>query len=181
MAPRPAIIPIQSSTIIDVATIASCGWHVLGRKTDRTLSAWGCDDEGELGAGTTNWDWQRKFVRHRVNDAGLIRLLNKWLKAVVMQNGVITHVNEGVPQGGPVSPVLLNIYLHYVLDLWSEPRFTKTCRGYAELTRFADDFSAAFRERQDADPWRRRSAAVTSSEVSSEIEWRRSSSRWLGG
>ena len=48
-------------------------------------------------------------------------------------------MTEGVPQGGPVSPVLSNIYLHYVLDLWFERRFKKTCRGYAELTRFADD------------------------------------------
>jgi RNA-directed DNA polymerase len=57
---------------------------------------------------------------------------------------------EGVPQGGPVSPVLSNIYLHYVLDLWFERRFKKTCRGYAELTRFADDFVAAFRNQADA-------------------------------
>jgi len=103
---------------------------------------------------SVNWDWLRKFVRHRVNDGGLIRLLNKWLKAGVMENGVVTHMNEGVPQGGPVSPVLSNIYLHYVLDLWFERRFRKTCRGYAELTRFADDFVAVFREREDAERFR---------------------------
>src|SRR5438034_4043601 len=101
---------------------------------------------------SVNWAWLRKFVRHRVNDGGLIRLLNKWLKAGVMENGVVTLSAEGVPQGGPVSPVLSNIYLHYVLDLWFEPRFKKTCRGYAELTRFADDFVAAFRNQADA--WR---------------------------
>jgi RNA-directed DNA polymerase len=99
---------------------------------------------------TVNWAWLRKFVRHRVNDGGLIRLLNKWLKAGVMENGVVTLSAEGVPQGGPVSPVLSNIYLHYVLDLWFERRFKKTCRGYAELTRFADDFVAAFRNQADA-------------------------------
>jgi retron-type reverse transcriptase len=59
---------------------------------------------------SVNWDWLRKFVRHRVNDGGLIRLLNKWLNAGVMENGVVTHMNEGVPQGGPVSPTLSNIY-----------------------------------------------------------------------
>ena len=100
---------------------------------------------------SVNWDWLRKFVRHRVNDGGLIRLLNKWLKAGVMENGVVTHVSEGVPQGGPVSPVLSNIYLHYVLDLWFERRFRKTCRSYAELTRFADDYVAAFEDREDAE------------------------------
>ena len=103
---------------------------------------------------SVNWDWLRKFIRHRVNDGGLIRLLNKWLKAGVMENGVVTHMSEGVPQGGPVSPMLSNIYLHYVLDLWFERRFRKSCRGYAELTRFADDFVVAFREREDADRFR---------------------------
>ncbi len=100
--------------------------------------------------GAVSWAWLRKFVRHRVNDGGLIRLLNKWLKAGVMENGVVSLTTEGVPQGGPVSPVLSNIYLHYVLDLWFERRFKKTCRGYAELTRFADDFVATFRHRADA-------------------------------
>jgi group II intron reverse transcriptase/maturase len=103
---------------------------------------------------SVNWDWLRKFVRHRVNDGGLLRLLNKWLKAGVMENGVVTRMSEGVPQGGPVSPVLSNIYLHYVLDLWFERRFRKTCRGYAELTRFADDFVAAFQNREDAERFR---------------------------
>jgi group II intron reverse transcriptase/maturase len=100
--------------------------------------------------GAVNWAWLRKFVRHRVNDGGLIRLLNKWLKAGVMENGVVTLTDDGVPQGGPVSPVLSNIYLHYVLDLWFERRFKKTCRGYAELTRFADDFVVAFKYHADA-------------------------------
>ena len=100
--------------------------------------------------GAVNWAWLRKFVRHRINDGGLIRLLNKWLKAGVMENGVVTLSSDGVPQGGPVSPVLSNVYLHYVLDLWFERRFKKTCRGYAELTRFADDFVAAFKYHADA-------------------------------
>jgi RNA-directed DNA polymerase len=102
-----------------------------------------------------NWTWLRKFVRHRVNDGGLIRLLNKWLKAGVMENGVVTLSDEGVPQGGPVSPVLSNIYLHYALDLWFERRFKKSCRGYAELTRFADDFVVAFKYHEDAMRFRR--------------------------
>jgi group II intron reverse transcriptase/maturase len=103
---------------------------------------------------SVNWDWLRRFVRHRVNDGGLLRLLNKWLKAGVMENGVVTRMSEGVPQGGPVSPMLSNVYLHYVLDLWFERRFRKTCRGYAELTRFADDFVAAFENREDAERFR---------------------------
>jgi group II intron reverse transcriptase/maturase len=105
--------------------------------------------------GTVNWAWLRKFVRHRVNDGGLICLLNKWLKAGVLENGVVILSEDGVPQGGPVSPVLSNIYLHYVLDLWFERRFMKTCRGYAELTRFADDFVAVFWNYAEAARFRR--------------------------
>jgi retron-type reverse transcriptase len=99
---------------------------------------------------SVNWEWLRRFVRHRINDGGLIRLLNKWLKAGVMENGVVTLSSDGVPHGGPVSPVLSNVYLHYVLDLWFERRFEKACRGYAELTRFADDCVAAFKYHADA-------------------------------
>ena len=102
-----------------------------------------------------NWAWLRKFVKHRVNDGGLLRLLSKWLKAGVMEQGVVTLPRDGVPQGGPVSPVLSNIYLHYVLDLWFERRFKKTCRGFAELTRFADDYVAVFRNQDDAERFRR--------------------------
>ncbi len=102
-----------------------------------------------------NHEWLRRFLRHRVNDAGLIRLIDKWLRAGVMENGVITRTTEGTPQGGPVSPVLANIYLHYVLDLWFERRFQKTCRRWAALTRFADDFVAAFQDRSEAERFRK--------------------------
>lgn len=97
-----------------------------------------------------NHAWLRKFVRHRANDGGLLRLLGKWLKAGVMENGVVTRSSDGTPQGGPISPMLANIYLHYVLDLWFERRFKKSCRAFAELTRFADDFVAVFRDYGDA-------------------------------
>ena len=83
-----------------------------------------------------NHDWLRKFLRHRVNDGGLLRLIDKWLNVGVMENGVVTLNEDGVPQGGPVSPVLANVYLHYVLDLWFERRFKKSCRRWAELTRY---------------------------------------------
>lgn len=102
-----------------------------------------------------NHEWLRKFVRHRVNDGGLIRLMGKWLKAGVMEDGVVTRSGEGVPQGGPVSPLLANVYLHYVVDLWFEKRFKKSCEGYGELTRYADDFVAVFRERADAERFRK--------------------------
>ena len=101
-----------------------------------------------------NHDWLRKFLRHRVNDGGLLRLIDKWLKAGVMENGVVTRAEDGTPQGGPASPVLANVYLHYVLDLWFERRFKKSCRKWSELTRYADDFVAAFQDREDAERFR---------------------------
>jgi hypothetical protein len=72
-----------------------------------------------------------------------------------MEGGVVTRTEDGVPQGGPISPVLANIYLHYVLDLWFEKRFKRSCWGYAELTRYADDFVGVFRERADAERFRK--------------------------
>jgi RNA-directed DNA polymerase len=101
-----------------------------------------------------NQDWLRQFVQHRVNDGGLLRLLGKWLQAGVMEQGLVTRSETGVPQGGPVSPVLSNIYLHYVLDQWFARRFRRQCRGWAALTRYADDFVAVFEDPADATRFR---------------------------
>jgi RNA-directed DNA polymerase len=102
-----------------------------------------------------NHEWLRKMVQHRVNDGGLLRLLGKWLRAGVMEQGVVVRQGEGTPQGGPVSPVLANIYLHYVLDQWFERRFRRGCRQWAELTRYADDFVAVFEDQGDAEDFQR--------------------------
>jgi len=101
-----------------------------------------------------NRSWLRRFLQHRVRDGGLLRLIGKWLHAGVMEHGVVTRSEDGVPQGGPVSPVLSNIYLHYVLDQWFERRFKRQCRRWAALTRFADDFVAVFEDREDAERFR---------------------------
>lgn len=84
-------------------------------------------------------EWLRKMVAHRIADPVITSLIGKWLRAGVMQDGVVVHVHAGSPQGGPISPVLANIYLHYVLDLWFEKKFKTWCQGEAYLTRFADD------------------------------------------
>lgn len=101
-----------------------------------------------------NHAWLRQFLRHRVNDGGLLRLVGKWLNAGVMEAGVVSRDEQGVPQGGPISPVLANIYLHYVLDLWFERRYRPTCQGEAELVRYADDLVAAFSRPEDAERFR---------------------------
>lgn len=92
----------------------------------------------------------REFLQHRVRDGVLLRLIGKWLKAGVMDDGSITHPDAGSPQGGVVSPLLSNIFLHYVLDLWFERVVRPRLRGPAFLVRFADDFIIGFGDLADA-------------------------------
>jgi RNA-directed DNA polymerase len=98
-----------------------------------------------------NHGWLRKMVAHRIADPVILSLVGKWLRAGVMEEGVVVRTHEGAPQGGPISPVLANIYLHYVLDLWFEKKFKTWCQGEAYLTRFADDFVACFQYKRDAE------------------------------
>ncbi len=91
-----------------------------------------------------NHQWMMKFVRHRIKDPRILHLIGKWLKAGVMANGLVLTRTQGCPQGGPISPLLANIYLHYVLDLWFEKRMKKQIYGQAHLIRFADDFVICF-------------------------------------
>ncbi len=92
------------------------------------------------------------MLEHRIDDTNLIRLIKKWLKAGVLEtDGKIIKPEKGSPQGGTISPILANIYLHYVLDIWFEKKFKPTCDGEAYLCRYADDFVCAFRYRRDAD------------------------------
>lgn len=91
-----------------------------------------------------------RFLEHRIADPRLLRIVQRFLKAGVMEDGVFTASEEGTPQGGLVSPVLSNIYLHYVLDLWFERRFARGCAGRAYLIRYADDYVACFAQEADA-------------------------------
>lgn len=91
-----------------------------------------------------------RFVEHRIGDSNLLRLIRRFLKAGILEDGVFYASEEGTPQGGLVSPVLANIYLHYVLDLWFERRFARGCEGKAYLVRYADDFVACFEREADA-------------------------------
>jgi RNA-directed DNA polymerase len=91
-----------------------------------------------------------RFLEHRIGDPNMLRIVRRFLKAGVMEDGVFTASVEGAPQGGLVSPVLSNIYLHYVLDLWFEKRFARECAGKAFLIRYADDYVACFEHEGDA-------------------------------
>src|SRR2546425_3859982 len=98
-----------------------------------------------------NQMWLQKFLNHRIGDKRVLRLVTRMLKSGVMEDGLVRASDEGVPQGGNVSPILSNVYLHYVLDLWFERRFRRQCRGEAYYFRFADDFLACFQYRADAE------------------------------
>ena len=95
--------------------------------------------------------WMVLMLKERVADEALIALVVKWLKAGVMDtDGKVVHPATGTPQGGIVSPILANIYLHYVLDLWVERQVKKGVKGDAFMMRFADDFVCAFQFQDDA-------------------------------
>jgi group II intron reverse transcriptase/maturase len=98
------------------------------------------------------WDWLLKMLALRVNDGALLGLIRKWLRAGILEeDGRIEHPESGTPQGGSVSPVLANVYLHYVLDLWFERRVRKGCQGACQLFRYADDFVGVFERRHEAE------------------------------
>ena len=95
-------------------------------------------------------EWLMKFLEHRIADPNLLRIIARFLKAGVMEAGAVYATPEGTPQGGVVSPILANIYLHYVLDLWFAKVVRKQCRGKAYMVRYADDFVCCFEYEEDA-------------------------------
>jgi RNA-directed DNA polymerase len=92
----------------------------------------------------------RELLRRRVRDGVLLRLIDKWLKAGVLEDGALTFPVQGSPQGGVISPFLANVYLHYVLDLWFEQEVQPRLTGRAFLIRYADDFVIGFTNEADA-------------------------------
>jgi RNA-directed DNA polymerase len=98
-----------------------------------------------------NHEWLIKFIEHRVKDKRVIRLIQKWLKAGVILDGRRERTDEGVPQGGSISPLLANIYLHYVLDLWVQQRKLDRSCGEMIIVRWADDFVVGFEHQSQAE------------------------------
>ena len=92
----------------------------------------------------------RQFLQLRVRDGVLLRLIDKWLKAGVMENGNVSYPDSGSPQGGVISPLISNVFLHYVLDLWFENEVKPRLHGGAFLIRYADDFAIGFSDHRDA-------------------------------
>ena len=95
--------------------------------------------------------WLMKFLRHRIADERVLRLIGKWLAAGVIEDGRWTQTDKGSPQGASVSPLLANVYLHYVLDLWADWWRKREAHGDMILVRYADDFTAGFERKADAE------------------------------
>src|SRR5450631_3997552 len=96
-------------------------------------------------------DHLEKFVRHRIGDERLVRLILKWMRAGVIEDGQWLETKEGTPQGAVISPVLANLYLHYVLDLWVKAWRKKVAHGEMIVVRYADDAVLGFQYREDAE------------------------------
>jgi group II intron reverse transcriptase/maturase len=101
---------------------------------------------------TVDHAWMQRMLQHRIDDKRFLSLIQQWMKAEVVEpTGQVIKPTEGTPQGGVISPVLANIYLHYVLDLWFEKVVKPRCGGRAMLIRYCDDFVVAFQLKRDAE------------------------------
>jgi len=99
---------------------------------------------------TVSQEWLGRFLEHRIGDRRIIRLIQKWLKAGVLEDGVVSVSDRGTGQGAVISPLLANIYLHYVLDLWAERWRRREATGDMIIVRYADDFIVGFQHEADA-------------------------------
>jgi RNA-directed DNA polymerase len=117
----------------------------------RTPVNWILDADIRSFFDTVSHDWLIRFVEHRIGDRRMIRLIRKWLKAGVMEDGEVKASTVGTPQGAVVSPLLANIYLHYVLDLWVRQWRHRHAQGNVIVVRYADDLVAGFEHQTDAE------------------------------
>jgi len=100
---------------------------------------------------TIDHNWLMKCLKQRIKDTSLLRLIVRFLKAGIMEEGKFYRTDRGTPQGGVLSPLLANIYLHYILDLWFEKKVKRQLRGFAQLIRYADDFIVLFQSGKEAE------------------------------
>jgi len=119
----------------------SCGEGWAGCSTRKIRGFYDAIDHG----------WLLRFLEHRIADRRVLGLIRKWLKAGVIENGEWSETREGTAQGASVSPLLANVYLHYVFDLWADQWRRRHAHGDVILTRFADDYIAGFQHREDAE------------------------------
>ena len=125
--------------------LASLNEVIAGSKV-----SWGLEADLKNFFGSLSHQWVLRFVEQRVADPRLISLIRRWLKAGVLEDGEVHPNEEGTPQGGSISVLLSNVYLHYVLDPWFERVVKSRLRGEAYLVRYIDDFVVCFQYREDA-------------------------------
>ena len=125
--------------------LASLHEVISGRKVEWVLEA-----DLKNFFGSLSHEWMLRFVEHRGGDPRLINLIRRWRKASILEDGEVHANEEGTPQGGSISVLLSNVYLHYVLDLWFERVVKPRLRGEAYMVRYLDDFVLCFQYRADA-------------------------------
>lgn len=101
--------------------------------------------------GTIDHEWLRTFLDQRIKDGVIRRMIDKWLKAGISEDGQVVFPKEGTPQGGVISPLLSNIFLHYVLEVWFKEQIQPLLKGNSFIIRFADDFLMGFTHKEDAE------------------------------
>jgi RNA-directed DNA polymerase len=117
----------------------------------KKMVKWVLDADLQSFFDTLKHEWVVKFLEHRIADRRVIRLIQKWLNAGVLEDGQRITSEIGTVQGGSISPLLANIYLHYVMDLWIEQWRKTQAKGEVIVVRFADDFVAGFQHRKEAE------------------------------
>ena len=123
----------------------------LSKRLHKGRAGWVIDADIKGFFDNLNHDWLMRMLQERIEDQSLLWLIERWLKTGILEDdGKIIHPVTGTPQGGVVSAILANIYLHYALDLWFERVVKPRCKGDAILMRYADDFVCCFQYRQDA-------------------------------
>ncbi len=117
---------------------------------DRRKVNWILDADIQNFFGSVSQEWLVRFLEHRVGDKRIIRLVRKWLKAGILEDGVVTVDDRGTGQGSVISPLLANIYLHYCLDLWADRWRRREAQGDMVIVRYADDLVVGFEYEDDA-------------------------------
>ena len=125
--------------------VATLNEIIAGRKVGWVLEA-----DLKNFFGSLDHEWVMRFVEYRVGDPRVLNLIKRWLKACILEEKVVHPSEEGLPQGGSISVLLSNLYLHYVLDLWFEKAIKPRMEGEAYLVRYLDDFVVCFQYRSDA-------------------------------
>lgn len=130
------------------------GCHTAIKQISKTITSkpisFVCEVDIRKFFDTVNHEWLMRCLGERIVDKNLLWLVREQLKSGVMEDGILEETNTGTPQGGVISPLLANIYLHFVVDLWVEKRFKPQAQGYVELIRYCDDFVLLCEKESDA-------------------------------